>query len=141
MDHPLSGDVAPEFEAVSTSGRDVRIPGRSLTKVTVVGFWASWCPTCQATMPRLADLYNDTKGDGVLVVGVSEDETETAAVAGARDLGLSFPVVMDSSQSLASRYGASKVPLTFVVDRAGRVRWVGRAPGQARAAVRAVLGE
>jgi cytochrome c biogenesis protein CcmG, thiol:disulfide interchange protein DsbE len=139
--HPLAGGSAPEFEGVSTSDRDVRVPGRGRTKVTVVGFWASWCATCQAAMPVLADLYRDKRTDGVMVVGVSLDESEGSATSMAHELDLSFPVMLDPGQRVATTYGVSQIPLTFVVDRGGRVRWVGRDPKQARQAALAVLAE
>lgn len=139
--HALAGGAAPEFEGVSTNDHDVRVPGRARTRVTVVGFWASWCETCQAAMPVLADLWRDKRGDGVMVIGVSVDESERHAIAMAQELRLSFPVLLDPGQRVSSRYGVRQVPLTFVVDRAGTVRWVGRDPELARQAALAVLAE
>jgi cytochrome c biogenesis protein CcmG/thiol:disulfide interchange protein DsbE len=76
-----------------------------------------------------------------MVIGVNVDEPEYVAAAGAEALGASFPIVADRAQQLSRRYGVAQVPLTFVVDRAGVVRWVGNNPEQARTAARVLLAE
>jgi len=90
-------------------------------------------------MPAYQSLYEDRRQDKVLVVGVSVDESQQAALRFTREIGAQFPIVMDSSQRLAHRYGVYEIPLTFVLDRQGTVRWVGRDPDDAREAADAVL--
>lgn len=141
MSHPLAGGAAPEFETESTAEAYVAVPGAGRTRVTVLDFWASWCAACDQTIPALDVLFRDHKGDGVMVVGISIDATEGAAEARARELGASFPIVNDPYQRIAGSYGVAQIPLTFVIDGAGRIRWVGRDPGSARRAVDVVLSE
>jgi thiol-disulfide isomerase/thioredoxin len=74
--HRLVGAPAPRFERTSVSMRDVGIPGSDRTRVTVVDFWASWCEACQQTIPTLDDIWRSKRRDGVMVIGVSVDETE-----------------------------------------------------------------
>jgi len=139
--HPLAGAAAPEFQRESTDAREVGVPGSDRTKATIVDFWASWCGACQETMPALDKLWRDRREEGLMVIGVSVDEVPDEAVAMAEHLGASFPVVLDPHQRLAATYGVAKVPLTFVVDRVGTVRWVGRDPSAARRAVDVLLAE
>lgn len=141
LQHPLAGMSAPPFQGVSTLDRDVGVPGRALTKATVVDFWASWCDACQESLPALDDLWQSHRHDGLMVIGVSVDEHEEDALAAVERLHASFPVLVDSSQRLASRYGVAQIPLTFVIDRAGMVRWVGRDPSEARRAAEILLAE
>lgn len=142
LPHPLVGGVAPAFEREATSGdRDVSVPGGARTRAIVVDFWASWCEACRVTIPALREIHDEYRGEGVLVVGVSVDESASAAQAAASAFGATFPIVMDSARSLASRYAVAQVPLTFVLDAEGRVRWVGREPSELRRAVRVVLAE
>jgi cytochrome c biogenesis protein CcmG/thiol:disulfide interchange protein DsbE len=141
MPHPLDGVRAPAFEGVSTLDRDVGVPGRALTKVTVVDFWASWCDACQVSLPALDDLWQRHRHDGLMVIGVSVDEHEDDATAAMQRLHASFPVLLDPAQRLATRYGVAQIPLTFVIDRAGNVRWVGREPSEARRAAEVLLAE
>lgn len=139
--HPLSGGPAPEFHGSATSGRDVGVPGNDRTKATLVCFWASWCPTCQAALPDLDAIWRDYKREGLMFIGVSVDDSQNHAVNMAAELGATFPILMDDGQRLMSLYGVGKVPMMFVIDRSGTVRWTGRNPGAARDAVDAVLAE
>jgi cytochrome c biogenesis protein CcmG, thiol:disulfide interchange protein DsbE len=139
--HPLAGNAAPEFHADSTAARPVGVPGSRRVRVTVIDFWAPWCAACIQTVPALDALWRDRKADGVMVIGVGVDASDSAADAGARQLGASFPIVADPDQRLAGAYGVAKVPLTFVVDSGGTVRWVGRDPASARRAVDVLLYE
>jgi cytochrome c biogenesis protein CcmG/thiol:disulfide interchange protein DsbE len=139
--HPLAGVQAPEFHERSTSAREVGIPGRRRTRVTVVDFWATWCPACQISIPALDSLFRDHKDDGLMVIGINVGEPEPQAAAGAQSLGASFPIVADRGQRLSAQYGVAQIPLTFVIDRDGIVRWVGTDSSQATAAALVVLAE
>jgi cytochrome c biogenesis protein CcmG/thiol:disulfide interchange protein DsbE len=139
--HPLVGGAAPEFHAESTAAIPVGVPGTRRTRVTVIDFWASWCASCSRTLPALDRLWRDRKADGVAVIGVNVDDSDVAAEAAAHELGATFPIVADPGQRLSATYGVAQVPLTFVVDSAGTVRWVGRDPESARRAVEVVLSE
>lgn len=139
--HPLVGSAAPEFHAESTAAVTVGVPGTRRTRVTVIDFWASWCASCSRTMPALDRLWRERKADGVAVIGVNVDDSEAAAEAAAYELGATFPIVADLDQRLTGTYGVAQVPLTFVVDAAGTVRWVGHDPASARRAVEVLLSE
>jgi cytochrome c biogenesis protein CcmG/thiol:disulfide interchange protein DsbE len=139
--HPLSGATAPEFHEMATNSWDVGLPGGPRTKVTVVDFWASWCEACQLSLPALEKLWHDRQDDGVMVIGVSVDKTTEDATSRLNELHATFPVVVDPRMNIAGRYRVAQIPLTFVIDGHGAVRWVGRDPGEMRQAVEAVLGE
>ncbi len=139
--HPLVGSAAPEFHAESTAAITVGVPGTRRTRVTVIDFWASWCASCSRTLPALDKLWRDRKADGVAMIGVNVDASEATAEAAAYELGATFPIVADLDQRLTGTYGVAQVPLTFVVDGAGTVRWVGRDPASARRAVEVLLSE
>lgn len=44
-------------------------------KVTVVQFWATWCPTCMAEMPMVQKWYSAERGRGLQMVAVSIDDS------------------------------------------------------------------
>lgn len=139
--HPLAGGQAPSMNEIGGQATEVGIWHGAPVKVTVVDFWASWCQGCQESLPALDALYRDRRGDGLNVVGVSVDERRDDAYAMAQALHASFPITVDQGARLATSYGVAQVPLTFVIDRSGTVRWVGRDPGALRRAVEVVLSE
>jgi cytochrome c biogenesis protein CcmG/thiol:disulfide interchange protein DsbE len=136
LPHPLAGEVAPELGEVPGLG----LSAADATRATVVDFWASWCEACRESMPALDALWRERREDGLVVVGVSEDDDEAVAKRTARALGASFPQIFDRDQGLAAGFRVGSLPLTFVLDGAGVVRWVGRDPALARRAAIALLG-
>lgn len=138
--HPLRGALAPEFAEQTTASETVGVPGDDETRATVIDFWASWCVACRQTMPALDALFRERREEGLVVIGVNEDDDEPTARRAARAFGASFPVVYDRGQDLAASYRVGQLPLTFVIDRAGVVRWVGHDPALARRAAIVLLG-
>ncbi|HVK65899.1 MAG TPA: TlpA disulfide reductase family protein [Polyangium sp.] len=139
MGHPLLGVASPPFHETAIDERSVDVPGTLRTHVTVIDFWASWCGSCQQTMPALERLYQDRRAQGLVVVGVSVDDSPDEAAAGAEAFGVSFPIVHDGGHGLQYAFGVSQVPTTFVVDRSGTVRFVGRDPSSIQRAVLALM--
>jgi cytochrome c biogenesis protein CcmG/thiol:disulfide interchange protein DsbE len=138
--HPLAGARAPSLGSAAEPP-SVGLPGADASpRVTVVDFWASWCGGCQDSLPQLEALWRDRRGSGLRVLGVSVDERAEHAYAMAAALHTTFPVVVDDGR-LAASFRVAQVPLTFVIDGAGTVRWVGREPDEVRRAVEAVLAE
>lgn len=139
MQHPLLGQKGPAFEATTVDEQSLLIPSFGTAKVTVLDFWASWCGSCQVTMPSLERLHRDRRRNGLMVVGISVDETADQALDGAYRFGVTFPVVHDRGQELQSAFGVSQVPTTFVLDDVGRVRFVGSDPESIKRAVSALM--
>lgn len=67
-------------------------------------------------------LYARLAPQGLVVLGVSLDEDGAKRVIPflAR-LKLTFPVALDPEQEIAGRYGASNLPMTFLIDPEGKV--------------------
>jgi len=139
MSHPLLGQSAPRFDAVSLDNQTVMVPAFGGAKATVLDFWASWCGSCQVTMPSLERLYRDRRRSGLVVLGISVDEHPEQALNGAYQFGVTFPIVHDRGQDLQATFGVSQVPTTFVLDASGRVRFVGSDPESIKRAVSALM--
>ncbi len=86
-------------------------------------FFADYCAPCKRTLPAAERLHE--QNPGVAFIGVSEDSDPATARALVRRMGLSFPVVRDQDNVLAGRFRVTAMPITFVIDRRGVVRWVG----------------
>lgn len=92
-------------------------------RVVVVDFWASWCGPCRYAVPKLSQLDARYRGQGLTVVGITTDDAEQAALAGAR-MGVKYGVVVDDKAQTSSAYGISALPTMFVIDKRGVVRHV-----------------
>lgn len=105
-------------------------------KIVVVKFFAKYCAPCKESLPwfeRFAKQHPN-----VAVIGIAEDERESDAREVVSAYGLTFPVVHDTGNALSGRFRVSDMPITFVADRRGRIRWVG-GPGQTEAQLEAAV--
>jgi peroxiredoxin len=117
------GARAPAFNLTTMDGERVTLADLR-GKVVIVDFWASWCEPCGHAMPALDRLYSRYKGNGLVVVGVSVDQTERNARSFLRRTHVSFPVAHDADHAVAERYSPPTMPSTYVIDRRGVVRHV-----------------
>ncbi|MCA9596315.1 MAG: TlpA family protein disulfide reductase [Myxococcales bacterium] len=121
---PLLEKPLPAFERPTLGGERVATQSYAGRPV-VVKFFAEYCKPCQRTLPAAERLHREHPD--VAFIGVSEDERESTARGVVQKHGLTFPVVLDRGNVLAGRFRVSEMPVTFVVDRRGFVRWVGSA--------------
>jgi peroxiredoxin len=118
----LEGTAAPDFSRPDLDGKRVALSA-ARGHVAVVKFIAKYCVPCRRTLPAIQRLH--IEHPDVMIVGVSEDETEDDARAVVALYKLTFPIIHDRGSVLAGRYRVTDLPVTFVIDRTGNVSWVG----------------
>lgn len=124
------GSTAPDFTLKSRSGENVKL-SELRGEVVMINFWASWCAPCRQEMPLLEELY-DRYGDmGFTLLGVNVEEDSSAALALLKEIPVTFPVLLDTTNSVSELYNVIAMPSTVILDRDGRVRFVhkGYLPG------------
>lgn len=117
----FSGEKAADFTLPDINGKKVSF-SEFKGKVVVLNFWATWCGPCRAEMPSLNNLYNEYKDKGLVVLAVSVDASEKPVKSFARELKLTFPVLMDKDKAVSfDEYAALGLPTTFLIDKNGIV--------------------
>jgi cytochrome c biogenesis protein CcmG, thiol:disulfide interchange protein DsbE len=87
-------------------------------KVTVVNFWASWCPPCRAEHPVLKAMA----ADGVRVAGINMmDDAEKARAYLAEDGNPFFALATDPQGRNRVNWGVTAPPETFIIRGDGTV--------------------
>jgi len=122
-DSDLIGQLAPDFTLKALDGREVKLSDYRGKKTVLLAFWASWCGPCRMEMPSLQSFYRQNRGSGVEVLAVSIDDDPAAAKRYAEQSRLLFPVLVDNNQQAASEYQVEGIPVIFVVDPAGKVKY------------------
>jgi thiol-disulfide isomerase/thioredoxin len=85
-------------------------------KVTLINFWATWCPPCRQEIPDLIKLQ-DKYRDQLLIIGVSSDTGPTELVAKfAADYKMNYPIVMETEEIRRAFPGVYALPTSFFVD-------------------------
>jgi thiol-disulfide isomerase/thioredoxin len=131
------GDRAPNLQVMTW------IKGQPITefkkgRVYVVDFWATWCAPRRKSSPHLSEIARKYASD-VTVIGVDARETEHAdgKVQFVRDFvdaqrdAMDYNVAMDDPKdprtfmSWVTASGLHLIPTCFIIDKQGRIAWVG----------------
>ena len=117
--------LAPDFTLRSMDGANLRLQEQR-GRVVMLNFWATWCAPCRKEMPHLNRLYEKYRASGFVLLSVNVDEDARNAAGAAAQLGLKFPVLLDTDKKVSQRYELNAMPSTVLIDRDGRVRYVHR---------------
>ena len=136
---------APQFSSRTSKGRMVSLADLR-GRVVLLTFWASWCQECRPEMPAFEQLHRDFTAQGLTVLGVNVREGKRAIQSYARELDLTFPLVLDSNGEIRNSYGVIGLPTTFLIGRDGRTVGLAVGPREwssmpARAIIQALLTE
>jgi thiol-disulfide isomerase/thioredoxin len=96
----------------------------SLGKVTLIDFWASWCPPCREENPNVVALYNELHSKGLNIISVSLDEFADkwkAAIVADKLTWTQVSNLKQMKDPIALQYGVSQIPTTFLLDANGKV--------------------
>ncbi|MDY0065917.1 MAG: TlpA disulfide reductase family protein [Steroidobacteraceae bacterium] len=91
-------------------------------KVVLLDFWASWCAPCRRSFPWMTDLQRRYDADGLVVVAVNLDQERRLAQGFLDRTPAGFRVEFDPRGELADLFGVTGMPMSFLIDRHGRVR-------------------
>jgi thiol-disulfide isomerase/thioredoxin len=117
LEDPVS--VEP-FTATDLDGRTIS-PADWRGRIVLVNFWATWCAPCRVEMPALAALQT-RYADRLRIVGVVYDGAASESVrAMAASLKVNYPIVRTSFDIERSFSEPPVLPMTFLVDQAGRI--------------------
>ena len=117
---PGTPRLAPDFSLTDLSGRNFRLSDYR-GKVIVLDFWATWCDPCKQEIPHFIELQARYAAQGLQVLGVSMDDDEPPVRQFQQQYKMNYPVAMGSPK-LADQYGGILgLPITFVIDRKGRI--------------------
>ncbi|MCT4627765.1 redoxin domain-containing protein [Halodesulfovibrio sp.] len=106
---PLKVVDTPEVIKLINSGKG---------KVTVVNFWASWCPPCRDEIPDLKKTRAAFSEDQLLLVGVSVDENAKSAEEAVADFTINYPVVL-AKPDVYEAFGIQSIPRLLIYNPKG----------------------
>jgi thiol-disulfide isomerase/thioredoxin len=90
-------------------------------KPLVINLWASWCGPCRAETASLERLAWHEDAQHFRIIGISTDDERQAAKAWLDQSNATIPHFIDHNVELETMLGASRIPLTVLVDAEGRV--------------------
>jgi peroxiredoxin len=116
------GAPAPDFSAIATDGRVIRLSNLR-GKVVVLDFWATWCPPCRVMIPHERELVKKRAGKPFVFLGISADEDLDELRQVMTTERITWPTIHAGGSPLLRQYGITHLPTIFVLDRDGVIRF------------------
>jgi thiol-disulfide isomerase/thioredoxin len=140
----LEPKPAPVLELADLGGTKRALPAWR-GQVVLLNFWASWCTPCVLEMPSIRRLAEQMRGRPFVVLAVNVAEAQRRVARSAQEMALESPVLLDADGATFTAWGGKGLPTTFLIDRDGRMRYLGLGPiewdgAEAVAAVEGLLG-
>ena len=118
-------------------------------KAYLVEFWATWCGPCRQTIPHLNEVYQKYKDKGLIVIGqdcAEHDQSKVEPFVKSMGDKMSYRVALDDGdgkmlQTWMEAAGQNGIPTAFLVDKHGRIAWIGHPMGLQDGTIEKVLAE
>lgn len=117
------GDVAPDFELVDLEGNTHRLSDYRGEGV-FLNFWGTWCPPCKREMPHMETIHNELNGDGAHILTINIKDTLKEVENFSENLGLTFPIMRDKTESVKEIYNFKPLPTTFIINPDGVIEQI-----------------
>jgi thiol-disulfide isomerase/thioredoxin len=118
------GAPLPSIRVEGLSGKDIDVSSYR-GRVLLLDVWASWCGPCKQELPMLDDIARRLKARGVDILAVSVDQDRSNVDKFLRNHGRwALTIAHDPAGAIADRLQPDKMPTSYIVDRAGIVRYV-----------------
>ena len=118
------GAPAPAYSSVTLDGDSVSLASLR-GKPVLLNVWATWCHPCREEIPVLETLHEQYKARGLELIGVSVDaEGEAGKIRDfAREFRMTYPIWHDPAERVSTTFLIVGVPTTFLIGKAGTLRW------------------
>jgi thiol-disulfide isomerase/thioredoxin len=114
--------AAPDYVLKDARGR-AHAMADNRGRVTLVNFWATWCPPCVHEIPSMNRLVAAYDPRDFAIVSVNFKESPAHVQAFMNKIAVDFPVLIDPDGATAARWRVFAFPSSFLVDRQGRIRY------------------
>lgn len=111
----LSEMTIPALKGGSISNKDF------IGKVSLLNFWASWCPPCRSEMPSIERLYAAMKGKKFEIIAVNAGERLKQVEDFISKHNYTFPIYLDETNALTGVFAARGIPVTYVINKEGKI--------------------
>jgi peroxiredoxin len=113
------GHEAPDFSARTLSGKKIRLTDVK-ADTTLLVFWASWCPHCKASLPKLEKYYNPDNTSHLQIIAISVDTDKKSVERAIKEEGYRWPNIAKLKGwdgPIAKLYGVNATPTFVLLDK------------------------
>ncbi len=113
------GQTAPDFTAKTLKGKKIQL-SKVKSGHTLLVFWASWCPHCTATLPKLKKYYDPAHPEKLQIIAISVDDNKRDVEKEIKKEGYQWPNIAQLKgwdSPIAVEYGVSSTPTFILLDK------------------------
>lgn len=110
----------PSFSVQPRAGGPALVPAALKGKVTLLNFWATWCPPCREEMPSIEKLHAALRGEAFAVAAISVKEDAKTVEGFLKQYPYTFPIYLDPTGAASGNFVTRGIPTTFVLDKDAR---------------------
>ncbi len=118
------GAYVEDFKLPNVDGKSVSLTGDALAKGYIVVFTCNTCPYAKLYEDRVIELDKKYRAKGYPVVAINPndvskqpDDSMEKMKARSQTKNYTFPYLRDDSQDVAKRFGATKTPHVYVLNK------------------------
>jgi peroxiredoxin len=133
------GDIAPSFKLKGVDGKMVSPEDYKDAKGYIITFTCNHCPYSVMYEDRLIALHNDMMKQGYPVIAINPNDPAAepkdsyeGMITRAKEKEFPFAYLFDDGQKVYPKYGATKTPHIFLLDKDMKVRYIGAIDDNAR---------
>jgi len=117
----MIGEPAPALDVEQLGGGRIDLAALR-GKPVWVNFMATWCPPCRDELPLMTDFADRYADTGLVVIAVDVEEDEAVVAPFMVELGVTFPVGLDTDGAASDAWRVASLPIHFWVDASGVIR-------------------
>lgn len=114
------GETAPDFTLSALRGKRVAL-AETRGKVVLLDFWATWCPTCQASVRELRKIHEEFQDQPFALVSINDERDRVKLRDFASAHQMSWPQGWDEWSKVTRAYRIRSVPTYLLLDRNGTI--------------------
>ncbi|MEP6994247.1 MAG: TlpA disulfide reductase family protein [Acidobacteriota bacterium] len=113
--------AAPELPIFDRAGKKTDL-SKIQGGLTIVHFWATWCPPCVEELPALSRFWEKYRQRGdIRLFAISVDKDWKTIEDFVQKNPSEIPLFHDPGAATAHRFGSTQYPETYIVNKSGRV--------------------
>ncbi len=90
-------------------------------KITLLNFWATWCPPCKREMPSIERLHLAMRDEQFRVAAISTGEKPATVLQFIKNNAYTLPVFLDENGSLGAAFASQGIPSTYILNKDGKI--------------------
>jgi len=120
---PYRGKIKPQAFALKDINGKLYTETDFKGKVSVINFWASWCPPCVEEIPSLNRLRQKMQGKPFQLISINYAESVEHIKLFMKKVAVDFPVLVDPQGKTAGNWKVVAFPSTFVIGPDGKISY------------------